>query len=99
MTTGPDEIRWPRCATEEDLARLASPERVAELVSPLIAEAVRICGEVPRVPALAAIIAEAIARSPGLQEFDLAEIDPEEALEITRLVRLTVGEEMERFGR
>jgi hypothetical protein len=85
MTYGPGKFRWLVYATEEDLARLAPPERVAGIVSPMIVETVRIFGGLPSIPTLTAIIAEAIARSPVMQELDLADIEPENGLELAEL--------------
>jgi hypothetical protein len=97
MTDGSGATGWPRCATEEELARLAPPARVAEAIGPMVSEVVRIYGGLPRIPMLAAIIAEAVARSPLMQEFDLAEIGPEDALAIAESVHLITNEKMERF--
>ena len=69
MIDGSGEIRLPRYATEEDLAWLALQERVAKLVGPLIAEAVRLYGVLPGVPKLTVTIAEVIARSPSCRSW------------------------------
>jgi hypothetical protein len=99
MTDGPDKIRWLRYATKEGVARLVAGAGGRTCQPPMIMEAVRTYKDLPSVTTLAAIIAEAIARSPMLQEFVVADIDPEEELEITKTIRLTVSEEMERLRR